>query len=58
MLQYIASRLLVTIPVLLLISVFVFSIMHLLPGDPVMLMMQGSTPPRPSRWRRCASNWG
>jgi ABC-type dipeptide/oligopeptide/nickel transport system permease component len=41
MLQHIASRLLVTIPVLLLISIFVFSIMHLLPGDPVMLMMQG-----------------
>ena len=47
MAQYIWSRLLSTIPVLFLISLFVFSIMHLLPGDPAMLILAGeyaSTP--------------
>ncbi|NLE77781.1 MAG: ABC transporter permease, partial [Chloroflexi bacterium] len=47
MASYIWSRVLTLIPVLLLISIFVFSIMHLLPGDPAMLIMAGeyaSTP--------------
>ena len=41
MVQYILRRVLTTIPVLLIISVFVFSIMHLLPGDPAMLVLRG-----------------
>ena len=41
MVQYILRRVLTTIPVLLIISVFVFSIMHLLPGDPAMLILGG-----------------
>lgn len=36
---YIASRLLSAIPVLLVVSVMVFSILYLLPGDPVELML-------------------
>lgn len=38
---YLWSRAATLIPVLLLISVFVFSIMHLLPGDPAMLILAG-----------------
>ena len=39
MIGYIAGRLLVTIPVLLFVSLGVFSMLHFLPGDPVLLMM-------------------
>ena len=35
---YIAKRLLVAIPTLLIISVFVFSLQKLLPGDPILAM--------------------
>ncbi|WP_430511933.1 ABC transporter permease [Pannonibacter phragmitetus] len=35
---YIAKRLLVAIPTLLIISIFVFSLQKLLPGDPVLVM--------------------
>src|SRR3954466_8893131 len=38
MYTYIAKRLLVAIPTLLIISVFVFSLQKLLPGDPVLTM--------------------
>lgn len=38
MYSYIAKRLLVAIPTLLIISVFVFSLQKLLPGDPVLAM--------------------
>jgi peptide/nickel transport system permease protein len=33
--RYIAGRLLMTVPVLFVVSVIVFSLMHMLPGDPV-----------------------
>jgi len=36
---YVAHRLLQAIPVLLGVSLLVFSMMHLLPGDPVMTML-------------------
>jgi peptide/nickel transport system permease protein len=49
MTQYIASRLATTIPVLLLISLFVFSIMHLLPGDPATLILQGQAASTPEQ---------
>ena len=39
MIGYIAGRLLVTIPVLLGVSLGVFSMLHFLPGDPALLMM-------------------
>lgn len=39
MLGFIASRLLSAIPVLLVVSIMVFSILYLLPGDPVELML-------------------
>ena len=54
MTQYIVSRILTIIPVLLIISVGVFSIMHLLPGDPAMLILAGeavSTPEQIDRLR-------
>lgn len=38
MYSYIAKRLLVAIPTLLIISIFVFSLQKLLPGDPVLAM--------------------
>jgi peptide/nickel transport system permease protein len=42
LLRYIGNRLLQLIPVLLLISVIVFGIMHALPGDPAQLMLAGA----------------
>lgn len=41
MLHYIERRLVFSIPILFLISVVVFSIMHILPGDPVKIMLAG-----------------
>lgn len=41
-LKYIARRLLQAIPVLLGVSFVVFSMLHLVPGDPVLIMLQGS----------------
>ncbi|HEY3063312.1 MAG TPA: ABC transporter permease [Chloroflexota bacterium] len=39
---YVRGRALVTVPLLLGVSLVVFSMLHLLPGDPVMLMMAES----------------
>lgn len=39
MLQYIRTRLLLTIPVLLGVSVLTFSILHLIPGDPARILL-------------------
>jgi peptide/nickel transport system permease protein len=43
--RYIAQRLLSTIPVLLLVSIGVFSLIHLIPGDPVQVMAGESQDP-------------
>jgi len=43
--KYIIKRILMLIPVLLGISVFVFLIMHLTPGDPAMLILGEHAPP-------------
>ncbi|MGQ0571245.1 MAG: nickel ABC transporter permease [Armatimonadota bacterium] len=40
MIRYVATRVLLTLPVLLGVSLLVFSMMHLVPGDPVALMME------------------
>jgi peptide/nickel transport system permease protein len=40
---YILRRILVTVPVLLAVSVLVFSMMHFLPGDPVALMFENTS---------------
>jgi dipeptide transport system permease protein len=37
MLQYLAQRLLQAVPVLIGISVLTFAMMHLVPGDPVLI---------------------
>jgi ABC-type dipeptide/oligopeptide/nickel transport system permease component len=42
LIRYIAGRVAQLVPVLFLISLMVFSIMHALPGDPVQLMLAGS----------------
>lgn len=42
--SYIGKRLIMLIPVLIGISVFVFLIMHMTPGDPAMLMLGESAP--------------
>jgi ABC-type dipeptide/oligopeptide/nickel transport system permease component len=39
MMRYIANRVLSTIPVLLIVSVLVFFMIHLVPGDPVQIML-------------------
>ncbi|MBV7332409.1 ABC transporter permease [Chloroflexi bacterium TSY] len=46
MIQYILRRLLFAIPVILGVSILVFSMLHLLPGDPAELMLgeMGNTP--------------
>ena len=58
MLHYIVSRLVTVIPVLLLISIFVFSIMHLLPGDPAMLILQGQNATTPEQVARLRAELG
>ena len=45
MLRFIAKRLLQTVPVLLVVSVTVFSLIHLIPGDPVQVMVGESQDP-------------
>jgi ABC-type dipeptide/oligopeptide/nickel transport system permease component len=42
--RFLARRALLTIPVLLGVSLFVFMMIHLLPGDPVTIMMFGANP--------------
>lgn len=42
MAQYLARRFLATIPVILLTSVMVFLLMRLLPGDPILLLVEGA----------------
>jgi peptide/nickel transport system permease protein len=42
MFRFLVSRLLTAIPVLLGVSIAVFSMIHLLPGDPATIMLQGS----------------
>lgn len=42
MLRYISNRLVQLVPVLFLISLIVFMIMHALPGDPAQLMLAGA----------------
>lgn len=39
MLNYIARRLVIAIPVLLLVSIMVFLLIHLIPGDPAIVML-------------------
>jgi peptide/nickel transport system permease protein len=45
MARYVAQRLLATVPVLLLVSVGVFALIHLIPGDPVQVMAGESQDP-------------
>ena len=42
MLNYTIKRIFEVIPVLLIVSTIVFSVMHLLPGDPTLLMLAGA----------------
>jgi peptide/nickel transport system permease protein len=53
-LKYIRGRLLAAIPVILGVSVLTFSILHLLPGDPVLVMLgeTGGTPERVAELRQ------
>jgi peptide/nickel transport system permease protein len=46
MLRFIARRLLLTIPVLLGVATLVFSLIHLVPGDPVQAMLGDSATPQ------------
>lgn len=52
MLKLIGNRLLATIPLLLIVSVMVFSIVHLVPGDPAITILgENSTPERVAETR-------
>ena len=42
MLRYLERRLILSVPILMLISVIVFFVMHILPGDPVRIMLAGN----------------
>lgn len=42
MAQYLFKRLIATIPVLFLTSIIVFALMRLLPGDPILLLVEGA----------------
>ena len=42
MLTYVSKRLLQAVPVLIGVSILVFLLIHLIPGDPVLVMLQGS----------------
>ena len=42
MFNYTIKRIFEVIPVLLIVSIIVFSVMHLLPGDPTLLMLAGA----------------
>ena len=44
MFTFIIRRLLQTIPVLIGVSILVFSLMHLIPGDPAQIMAGESAP--------------
>ena len=43
--RYIIKKILIAILVIFVISIFVFLLMHLIPGDPVKLMMGGESDP-------------
>src|SRR2546430_13128227 len=53
MIRYLRGRLLAAIPVILGVSILTFSILHLLPGDPVLVMLgeTGGTPERVAELR-------
>ena len=57
MTRYLTRRLILLLPVLLGISVLTFSIMQILPGDPVMIMLQGQTH-SPEEVATIRSQWG
>ena len=57
MTRYLARRLILLLPVLLGISVLTFTIMQILPGDPVMIMLQGQTH-TPEEIERIRAQWG
>jgi len=38
MLAFIGRRILIAIPTVIIISIFVFALQHLLPGDPILVM--------------------
>ena len=46
MLKFILHRALATVPVLFLLGLIVFSLIHLIPGDPVQIMLGEENDPR------------
>ena len=53
---YLFRRLLGTIPVMLVVAVFIFLMLRLTPSDPA--ASSPATMPPPNRWRRSAANSG
>ena len=53
MLSYIIRRILATIPVMLIVAFFVFSLLYLAPGDPAAIIA-GDQATRPSRLQKSA----
>jgi len=45
--DYVLRRLLICVPIFIISSVIVFSLMHIAPGDPIEIMFRGSRPTNP-----------
>ena len=56
MLRYLVRRVLLTVPVLLGVATLVFSLIHLVPGDPAQAMLGDGASPQ--RRRRAARSLG
>ncbi|MSP37208.1 MAG: ABC transporter permease [Deltaproteobacteria bacterium] len=58
MLLYVLRRLYQTVPLLLVISVLIFSLLHLMPGDPLYRMLEGIPNLRPQDYDRLRKLYG
>jgi len=58
MLLYVLRRLLQTVPLLLVISVLIFTLLYLMPGDPLYRMLEGIPNLRPEDYERLRKLYG
>jgi len=57
MLGYLSKKLITLILLLFLVSIAVFAVLFVLPGDPAQIIL-GIKTPRRSPWPACAPIWG
>lgn len=55
--EYVIRRVLATVPVMLVVSVIVFLLIHLAPGDPVLLIVGDFATPEQIAQTRAALGW-